>query len=133
MRKGKPNESKGLLKGVAGRLYFYFALILSLILVISILKALVKIKQVQDEIANKELEVEKVAKEQGDLQNKLDYTKSQEFVEKQLRDKLGLAKQGEIVVILPPPEVLRKFAPHYTEEQEVLPDPNWKRWLKLFI
>ena len=33
---------------------------------------------------------------------------SDEFIEKQLRDKLGLAKKGEIILILPDEETLKK-------------------------
>ena len=44
-----------------------------------------------------------------------------------------MAKEGEIVVILPDPETVRKFAPSIYTEEEPLPDPNWKKWLKLFL
>ncbi|MDP3994252.1 MAG: hypothetical protein Q8P91_00270, partial [bacterium] len=58
--------------------------------------------------------------------------KKQEYIEKQLRDKLGLSKEGETIVVLPDADTLRKLVPPIPGEEEILPDPNWKKWLKLF-
>ncbi len=91
------------------------------------------VKMVEKKIADKEKEVQKKRDEQAELQKKLEYSESHEFVEKQLRDKLGLAKSGEIVVVLPPPEVLRRIAPKRVEEEVVIPVPNWKKWINLFL
>jgi cell division protein FtsB len=76
--------------------------------------------------------VDKLREENKKLDEKLKEVRNIEFVEKQLRDKLGLAKEGEIVIILPEEEILRKLAPIIEEEEEVLPDPNWVKWAKLF-
>ena len=55
------------------------------------------------------------------------------YIEKQMRDKLGLAKEEEVVIIMPDEEILRKLAPTYPEEEQTLPDPNWKKWAQLFL
>ena len=60
---------------------------------------------------------------------------SMEFVEQQARDKLGLAKLGETVVILPPEGELRKLAPREDEADESFElekRPIWRQWLNLF-
>ena len=67
------------------------------------------------------------------MQEKLDKVQSEEFIEKQLRDILGMVREGEIVIILPEDDIVRSFAPKFEKEEEVLPDPNWKKWLKLFF
>jgi hypothetical protein len=77
-------------------------------------------------------QVDKLKEENQRLEEKIKEVRNIEFVEKQLRDKLGLAKEGEIVIVLPEDEVLRKLAPKIEEEEEVLPDPNWKKWMQLF-
>ena len=77
----------------------------------------------------------KLAKLEGeriDLEEKLKEAESEFSIEKQIRDKLGLAKEGEIVLVLPPPDVLRKLAPADRIEEESLPDPIWKKWARLF-
>lgn len=76
--------------------------------------------------------VEKLQKENEELQLKIEEAKKQEYIEKQLRDKLGLSKEGEIIVVLPDADTLRKLVPPIPEEEEILPDPNWKKWLKVF-
>ncbi len=89
-------------------------------------------KQVGLKIEKEKEKIEKLKQENEELQKNLEIVKSEEFIEKQLRDKLGMAKEGEIVVILPDAEEVKKFAPRIDEEEEVLPDPNWKKWIHLF-
>lgn len=134
MKKLHPNEnSENLIGKAMNKMSAKLIILLIVFLSFSLFRNISNVKKVEKKIADKEKEVQAVKKEQEDLQKKLEYTQSQEFIEKQLRDKLGMAKTGEIVLVLPPPEVLRNMAPKYSEEEAVLPDPNWKRWLKLFI
>src|SRR3989337_1746833 len=108
---------------------FYFLL---LSLALSFYKNIGRVQEIKRMTKEKEEKVKALEEEEKDLEKKLEEVKSDDYIEKQIRDKLGLAKEGEIVVILPPPEVLRKFAPEDREEEEVLPDPNWKKWARLF-
>lgn len=81
-------------------------------------------------------EKNKVAKMQSDNQNleeQILTTQTGVFMEREVRDKLGLAKPGEAIVVLPDDEALRKLAPPAPNQAETLPDPNWKKWLKLFM
>lgn len=75
----------------------------------------------------KEVREKRIAaeKENQELKKKLEFAQSPEFVEKQARDKLGLTKPGETVVILPPLEA--------TQTAVVENLPNWKKWLQLFF
>jgi cell division protein FtsB len=109
-----------------------FLILIIFVLVFSLARNITRINKASLKIQEAELRVEELKKENEELEKKLEVVK-EEFVEKQLREKLGLAKEGEIVVILPDEEVLRKLAPSYEEEEETLPDPNWKKWLKLFL
>ena len=89
------------------------------------LSATLQIKSEEDRITN--------LKEEGDnLKQQLNSVQSQVYIEKQLRDNLDLAKKGEIVLVLPDASIVRKFAPKEVIEEEVLPDPYWKQWLKIF-
>jgi len=60
-----------------------------------------------------------------DLKKKLEFSQSQQFIERQAREKLGLAKPGETVVIMSQSPATQSGV------IEVL--PNWKRWLNLFF
>ena len=68
-----------------------------------------------------------IQKKNEELKVKLQEAQSREFIEKIARDKLGLAKEGETVVILPPSE------PEVTKSAEEKIIPNWQKWWKLFF
>jgi cell division protein FtsB len=106
---------------------------LALILSLSLARSFARIKSADEKIDEARERVEELKREGEELEIKLEEVKSEEYVEKQLRDKLGLAKEGEIVVVLPDDEIVRKFAPNLEEEEEALPDPNWRKWIKLFL
>lgn len=61
------------------------------------------------------------------LQEQLKYVQTEDFIEKESRDKLGLVKKGEVVV----QEKLENSVNVKIEEE--LSKPNWKLWLELFI
>jgi len=106
--------------------------ILVITLTFSLARNITRTNKANLKIEEAKLRVEKLRNENEELNKKLENVK-EEFIEKQLRDKLGLAKEGEIIVVLPNEEILRKLAPNYTDEEETLPDPNWKKWMKLFL
>lgn len=128
MSKKFKETTKDKLKGYL-RLILIF---ISILLAVSLARNVVRISKVNQKIKEARLRVEKLKRENEKLEAKLESVKTEEFVEKQLRDKLGLAKEGETIVVLPDEEILRKLAPRQEEEEDVLPDPNWKRWLHLF-
>ena len=105
---------------------------LSFVLLLSLAKNVLKINKANQKIEEAEEKVAKLKKENAELEDRLSQVQSEAYIEQQLRDKLGLAKEGEIVVVLPDEETLRKLAPKPVEEEETLPDPNWKRWIHLF-
>ena len=110
----------------------YLLIFISILLMVSLVRNIVKINNVNQSIKEEEEKVEKIREENEELEAKLEILRSDEYQEKQLRDKLGLAKEGELIVVLPEDEVLRTLAPKHVEEEETLPDPNWKKWAHLF-
>ena len=111
----------------------YLLILICIVLMASLIKNIYKIKEAQEEINQLQARVEELREKNDGLKQSIEVAKSEEFIEKQLRDKLGLAKEGEIVIVLPEEEVLRKLAPEDEEEEVFLPDPNWKKWMKLFF
>jgi len=113
--------------------YLYAGLFLGFLFLLSLIRNVSKIAGAEKRISRAQERVEKLKKENEEAERRLAKVKGEEYIEKQLRDKLGLAKEGEIVVVLPDEETLRKIAPGIAEEEDVLPDPTWKKWLKLFL
>jgi cell division protein FtsB len=111
----------------------YFLAFIGLLLVLSLVRNILKISEARKKIEKERTRVENLKKENEELERKLQETSGVEFIERQLRDKLGLAKEGEIVIVLPEEKVLEQLVPNLPEEEETLPDPIWKKWLKLFL
>jgi cell division protein FtsB len=106
---------------------------LGIALILSLSRSISKIYKAQKQISQAEEKLEKLKKDNEELNKQLNSVEQDAFIEKQLRDKLGLAKEGEIVIVMPSPEIVRKFAPVYISEESKLPEANWIRWIKLFM
>lgn len=64
------------------------------------------------------------------LKKRLSEVQGIQFVESQARDKLGLARAGETIVIIPQEEIDKVLQQSQVAKMVVL--PNWQAWLKLF-
>jgi cell division protein FtsB len=87
--------------------------------------------QKEKEIEKSQLKLEQLKLENEELQAQLEYVQSQAFIESQAREKLGMAREEETVLMLP--ENLGRFEGlgKVKEEEENL--PNWQKWWKLFF
>ncbi len=108
-------------------------IIVIILLSLSLLGSITRILSANQKLTEANNKILAAQKEQEDLKKKVAEAKSQEFIEKEARNKLGLAKSGEIVVILPDAQTLKLLAPTPEKEENFLPDPNWKKWAKLFF
>lgn len=120
-------------KEITRKYYSFIAFFLVVILGFSFFRNLTKSFQVQRKIQEEERKVEALKSENERLKRESEKVMSGVYIEKQLRDRLGLAKEGEYVVVLPDEETLKRLAPKIEEEEEILPEPNWKKWYKLFF
>ncbi len=122
-----------LFKNKLGDYFKYVVVILSILLITSLARNVLRIQKAGGGIEKAKERVDKLTQQNQELKVKVEEVRSDEFIERQLRDKLNLAKEDEIVIVLPDDETLRKLAPKHVEEEESLPDPNWKKWVKLFL
>ena len=79
-------------------------------------------------IGQSEKQLEELKAENERLKSELEYKKSQEFKEAEIRNKLGLAKEGEAVVIVP-----REDEGQTTDDDRQINRPNWRKWKELFF
>lgn len=87
------------------------------------------VEEARSELAREEVKKQKLEAIRAGLD-------SGEFIEQQARDKLGLVREGETIVVLPPAEELRRFAPREEVfdvefEREML--PIFRQWVRLFL
>ncbi len=108
------------------------SIVVFMILISSLFKSVARIKVGNDVIEKTKAKIEKSEAENQKLADQLKITESEEFMEKQLRDKMGLAKEGEIILVLPEPEIVKKLSPQIPEEEEIKPKSNLQKWMELF-
>lgn len=130
MRKIKVIEA---LRNRFRRVWGYLIWALIILFSVSTIRNVGKITRIKSDIESEKERVAKIQAQNDELKDKVARSQTVEFIEREIRDKLGLVKEGESVVILPDIETLRRLAPNLTREAETLPDPNWKKWLKLFL
>jgi cell division protein FtsB len=116
-------------KKLTGYIIWFFIIFLS----IGLFRNIGRMMKVKEDISAEKDKITKIQKENDKLQAELLESQKPEFIEKEIRDKLGLVKTGETVVVLPDEEILEKLAPQPQKDEESLPDPNWRRWLNLFL
>ncbi len=121
------------LRAKTKKLTGYVIWILILILAMSTLRNMGKAARIRRDIQKEKDRIEAIEEENKELEKKIAQTQGVDFIEKEIRNKLGLVKSGEAIVVLPDEETLRSLAPKIVAEQDILPDPNWKKWIKLFM
>lgn len=100
--------------------------LVSLILVVSLTRSVFELSKKQDIVRRSQDELARLERENRELEEALAAAETPEFIEKTAREKLGLVKEGETVVVLPKTK----------EGQETISNkqiPNWKKWRDLFF
>lgn len=107
------------------------SLVIFIILASSFIKSVQSVKRGRDLVTKTEENLVKIKEETSLLEAQLDIVKSDYYVEKQLRDKLGLAREGETILVLPDEDTVKNFAPKIPTPEIFKPKPNWQKWLDL--
>jgi len=121
------------MKKFLGKIAGYAVWGLILILALSVARNVSRDAQVNAQIQTEKAKLAKIQADNNKLIQELAQTQNPNFIEKEVRDKLGLGKTGEAMVVLPDEDVLRKLAPQMPVEVDSLPDPNWVKWEKMFF
>ncbi len=88
----------------------------------------------RDIVEERRQAVAKLEVENKRLVDRLTEATGSAFVEKQARNKLGLVRQGEVVVLMEKPEgVFEPLATPGAILEANPPESNWKLWWKLFF
>jgi cell division protein FtsB len=84
--------------------------------------------QSKDRLEISQQRLEKAQAENQKLKSELENTQSDQFVEEEARNKLGMAREGEQVVILPNSA---KIGEERKQDQKKL--ENWQKWMALLF
>ena len=109
-------------------LFLLAFVLVSVLLIVNSTKRLLTFRTTAQKVNEAQARLEKLRAQNEQLKRELEYKKSQEFAEAEIRNKLGLAKEGEAVVIIPGNDESQK-----SEVRSGKWEPNWKKWQKLFF
>ncbi|HLD25173.1 MAG TPA: septum formation initiator family protein [Patescibacteria group bacterium] len=104
----------------------------SLGIILSAGRTIIDLWQRRDVLEARKHELAKLREENEALEHTLQDMQSESYVERIARDKLGMVKEGETIVILPDAVGERSF--DKTQDGQMNNNlPNWKKWWKLFF
>lgn len=112
------------------KLGFVAIFIIGLIFVYNLFGQILTTLKSGDRLQDATERLHKVELENKQLQKRLEEVSSPRFIEEQARNKLGLAKEGETVIIIPQEKIDQIITSSKFQEEERL--PNWQGWLRLF-
>jgi cell division protein FtsB len=107
----------------------FLGVLVSIILVVNSTKRILTFRATSMKVGEAQSRLEQLRKENEDLKKELEYKKSDQFTEGEIRNKLGLVKEGETVVIIPKEEDQPSSAKALEGKQK----PNWEKWRDLFF
>lgn len=112
------------------RVVYLVIVFFGLYLIANLLRNTVRLLGSEGRIEQARLETERLELEVEELKKQRDWYASQEFVEQQARNELGLAREGETIMVLP-----ENLPPVYdfAEEEEKETTPVWQQWVELFL
>lgn len=100
--------------------------------VVSLVRNLVDFSGLGERVVEIEEEVQLLEEENQRLREEAFRVESEQYAEREIRDKLGLVKPGEEVVVLPQ-DYLREE--NGVAEEVVVEEKkaNWRKWVELFL
>lgn len=99
-----------------------FAIVVLFLLGINSFKRILSLRGTSQRVEEEEQQLDKLRSENEILRQELAYKKSQRFVEEEIRNKLGMAKEGEEVFVVPQED---KNKEETVNERQI---PNWRKW-----
>jgi cell division protein FtsB len=128
----KKNYRARVLKEKIGKVISLIFLLVVVGGAVSTVRSIRSLQKTSLRIAEAQMRVEALRKENDELAKRIEMVESDEFREFQIRNNLGMVKEGEIVVVLPDAEIVKKFSPNISSGADESNDPNWIKWMKFF-
>lgn len=106
-------------------------LIFNMYLIVNLSRSILEIWKKKDIVHEREIALQEAQIRNDELKKKIADAESPEFIERTAREKLGLVKDKEVVVLMDTSKIASKDSE--SEKKLLDTDPNWKRWWKLFF
>ncbi len=117
-----------------GSLSTLFLLFIFIVMGLSLGRNIIKIKNARQQIISAKNQLTELNEIQDQLKEDLEMIQSRQYLDKEAHDKLNLVHEGEVVLVLPQEDVLRRLSPRTQKpDEEMRPLRNWEAWLELFL
>lgn len=104
--------------------------ILILGLLFSLGRQVYEVLKISERITEETEKLTRLQQQNQELRKKLEYVESGEFIERQARDKLNLARENEVVMVISPKEIDQIL--QEGKEKQVEKISHWLGWLRVF-
>lgn len=125
------------MKFFKSRLFRLLLAIFYLILAYNLTRSIVVLWYKKDIIVDSQEALTQAQAENARLKAKLEEVNSPDFIDKEARNRLGMIKEGEKLVLLPSSQInqLSEETSLSDQPEDKKADnlPNWKKWWKLFF
>lgn len=113
------------------RASFIFGLLVILVITYNLISQIVSTLKSGDRITVATDRLHQLEVENAEVKKRLEEVKKEEFIETEARDKLGLAREGEVIVIIPDEKIDLLLGLNKKEAEVRL--PNYLGWWKVFF
>jgi cell division protein FtsB len=107
----------------------YTIIVVSGIICIGLTRSIISTLRQNDVVSERKAVLEREMVRNKDLQEQLKIATSDAFLEKQAREKLGLAREGETIVLLGEPQ----NSENQVNSSVSTPQSQWTKWWRLFF
>ena len=113
------------------KIIYGVVILIVLIIAYNLVVQIIQVIKSGERLSEATEQVYKLQVKNKELKKKLTEIQSPEFIEQEARDKLGLSKKGETVVIIP--ENTLKLVIDASNSAQIVRFPNWLGWWKVFF
>ena len=112
------------------RIVRFIVIVVSIVMVVNLSRSIWDLWRRRDVLGERQEVLRRTEEENKRLQSELEYAGSSEFIETEARNRLGLGREGEAIVLMPNNQFPMSNIQTKTEKEKI---PNWKRWWRLFF
>lgn len=105
-------------------------IIFEIILIISLVQGIGKSRRARERVDSLVAVRNELGEERRELLKRLEYVQGEDYLERIAREELGLAKEGEVVVIMP--EIDGRVGVEGELGDQIEEKANWRKWLDVF-
>lgn len=109
--------------------WFILAILFSLYLIVSLSRSIWQLYKAGDQVFEAEKVKQVEVNRNLELKKELEASKSGDFVERAARDKLNMARPGEVALIVPD---VKNEDDRKQDNRIIVEEANWRKWIRLF-